>query len=88
MAVLHPAPTDLKPYYLRDPAGRYTGEEFDTEQEAVAAAAARPGWRAYRDHYVADNPIGWQFAGPHVTRAPGPPPVKPRWAAWSWGDLS
>ncbi|MEV8439126.1 hypothetical protein AB0425_17265 [Actinosynnema sp. NPDC051121] len=88
MAVLHPAPTDLKPYYLRDQTGQYTGDEFDTEQEALAAAAAQPGWRVHRDRYVADNPAEWEFTGPHFTPAPAPPPVTPRWAALSWGDLT
>lgn len=87
MTTVHLAPTDLKPYYLRDSDGVYTGDEYRTAAAAASAAADRPGTTVHRDLYVAENPTTWSFSGPHIAFAPAPPPIKPRWAAHAWGDL-
>jgi hypothetical protein len=46
-AILHPAPTDLLPWYERAPDGTFTGRDWATEDQARAEAA--PGRTVHQE---------------------------------------
>lgn len=76
------APSDLLPYYLRDPDGVDTGLQYRTREDAEEAAAARPGYTVDGPDLYVTGDRGW--AGQHVQLV-SPAPVEPRWKPRGWG---